>query len=234
MSHAHRILLYTTILLLAVVSPTPGRGTPLAAGASGDHASVTLVPGPMPQEHSVIYTTDQGFCNAIARARHILPQQPCLMMLKVHVGVPTSAPPAGTASPNTAGWIYGTNWVEACSFNDGNPTCYTWNDTITCSWGADGLEVSEQSCSDAPHTAGGIGWSLRDTGSNAWYGCSPSMQSIQGGTISCGANYVVCAAFGNCMNGWMRMAIDTYGNVTGPTGGCSPPSSGWGCQNYIG
>lgn len=212
------------VVVGALVGLSPTAGGMAAAGTRPD---IGAPPQRAVEVGSATYDMPASFCSSAARPAQSAVQQPCSMMLTTYA-LPAST--SNAASPNGYGWYPGTSWVEACS-NDSNGACYTWNDTVTCSYEYDASEVYETSCSASPHTSGGVGWSLTNTGSGAWYGCSPQTQYTTGGTISCGANFVVCASGGNCMNGWMRMAIDTYGDLTGPTGGCTPqnPMDPWPC-----
>lgn len=149
----------TLLVALAALISFPAHASAAGPSQPGQEGSttvqgpVTLRPSNEPQEVSYLLPQNQTFCDAIATATHMVPQHPCFSLVTLHVGPVSSTPPPGLAPmsssvvPGTVGWGYATSWVETCSSSSFG--CSTWSDKVTCSYGYDGAEVYEQSCTPA-------------------------------------------------------------------------------------
>ncbi len=227
-----RIASLVFVLATLTAFPTYARASNLGQDAQEGsvpvQGPVTLKPASVPQEVSYLAPQNQAFCDAIATATHTAPQHPCFNLVTLHVGPTSPTPPPGltpmssSVGPDTPGWGYATSWVQTCSSSSFG--CSTWSDKVTCSYGYDGAEVYEQSCTPDPN--GGCCDSVNDS----WYGCSPTPQTTVGGTMGCGSNFSV-STLGQTDSDYQRFEVDTYGNVTGPFGSCG---SAFPCNRFDG
>ncbi len=215
------VSLVTTVLMVSQAMPS------YAVGVSG---VITLRPSVVPQVASYREPFDQSFCDAYASQHHTTPVKPCMLLVRVGVGAPSSSPPAGSrqplrgesqsASPDAFPWTYVTTYIETCDQPSGDtgPECSSWSDTVDISYQYDGDTVGEDSVTAEPPSFFG-GWGV----TNGWSGCSPSV-AYNGGYIGCGNDFTACFIGGLCGNDGQRLYIDTSGNISAQcwasSGGC--------------